>query len=161
MIQTKTKNWKAIAAMSINRVIGKDNQLPWDVPEDMKFFMDTTRGHTVVMGRKTFESLGKPLPKRKNVVITRNPDAMRDIQGIEVIRDLSEVDGLEIQGDLFIIGGSEIYTLALPYCSDLYLTHIKLTVDGDAYFPKFEDQFHLANTIAETEHCKICHYRHN
>lgn len=122
--------------------------------------MNTTKGHTVVMGRKTFESLGKPLPNRKNVVITRNPDALKHVNGIQVIRDLSEVDGLELQGDLFIIGGAEIYKLALPYCSDLYLTLIKMTVEGDTFFPEFENAFNLAKTLDETDRYAIRHYQH-
>jgi dihydrofolate reductase len=129
----------AIAAMSKNRVIGIDNDLPWHLPADMKYFMNTTRGHHVIMGRKTFESLGVPLKNRTNIVITR--DAFYLASGTTVAHSLAEA--LEIaacnhEPEVFIIGGAEIYKLALPVLDKIYLTEIDLHVErGDAFFPSF------------------------
>lgn len=132
----------AIAAMSKNRVIGVDNDLPWHLPADMKYFMRTTRNHHVVMGRKTFESMGVPLKGRTNVVITRDP--FFTASGILVTHSLHEA--LEIadanqEVEVFVIGGSEIYRLALPVLDRIYLTEIDLFVDkGDAFFPDFSPE---------------------
>lgn len=130
----------AIAAMSKNRVIGVDNDLPWNLPADMKYFMRTTRGHHVIMGRKTFESMGVPLKNRTNIVITR--DAFYMASGIFVVHSLSEALDLAQSNnelEVFIIGGAEIYKLALPVLDKIYLTEIDLHVDnGDAFFPSFK-----------------------
>jgi dihydrofolate reductase len=130
----------AIAAMSKNRVIGVDNDLPWNLPADMKYFMRTTRGHHVIMGRKTFESMGVPLKNRTNIVITR--DAFYIGSGIIVVHSLSEALDLaqsNNEPEVFIIGGAEIYNLALPVLDKIYLTEIDLHVDGgDAFFPSFK-----------------------
>lgn len=130
----------AIAAMSKNRVIGVENDLPWHLPADMKYFMRTTRGHHVIMGRKTFESMGVPLKNRTNIVITR--DAFYTASGILVAHSLHEALQLaeaSKQEEVFIIGGAEIYKLALPVLDRIYLTEIDLVVkDGDAFFPDFE-----------------------
>lgn len=134
----------AIAAMSKNRVIGRDNQLPWHIPEDFKHFKRTTMGKPVIMGRKTYESLGKPLPGRVNIVISRNPD---DIQGdvfavdtldkaIERAKAIAAADKVD---EIFIIGGGQIYEAALPQTDRLYLTIIDEIVEGDAYFPTFDE----------------------
>jgi dihydrofolate reductase len=130
----------AIAALAKNRVIGKDNDLPWRLPDDMKFFMETTKGHHVIMGRKNYDSLHpkfKPLPHRTNIVITRqeNFDAPGCIvlhavePGLEIARKNSETE-------CFIIGGAEIYKLAMPYTTRLYLTEIDAVVEGDTLFPE-------------------------
>lgn len=129
----------AIAAMSRNRVIGVENDLPWHLPADMKYFMRTTRGHHVIMGRKTFESMGIPLKNRTNIVITR--DLFYTASGILVTHSLNEA--LEIprsngEDEVFIIGGAEIYKLSLPILDRIYLTEIELKVEkGDAFFPEF------------------------
>lgn len=130
----------AIAAMSKNQVIGKDNDLPWHLPADMRYFMRTTKGHHVIMGRKTFESMGVPLKNRTNIVITR--DGFYSASGILVAHSLHEA--LQIaesneEEEVFIIGGAEIYKLALPLLDRIYLTEIDLIVsDGDAFFPKLD-----------------------
>ncbi|NND31921.1 MAG: dihydrofolate reductase [Saprospiraceae bacterium] len=130
----------AIAAMSSNRVIGRNNDLPWSLPADMKFFMRTTKGHHVIMGRKTFESMGVPLKNRTNIVITR--DMFYAASGIIVAHSLHEALAIAKkagEAEVFIIGGAEIYTLALPILDRIYLTEIDLTVqDGDAFFPEFD-----------------------
>jgi len=127
-----------IAAMSENRVIGKDNDIPWKMPVDMKFFRETTDGHPLIVGRKTFESFGSmPLPNRRNIVITRNRDY--DANGAEVVRNLDEA--LELvqkeTGEIFIGGGEQVYYAALPYADRIYLTTIHTEVEGDTYFPDF------------------------
>ena len=150
---------KAIAAMSMNRVIGARNKIPWHLPEDFKWFKQMTTGHVIVMGRKTFESIGKPLPNRKTIILTRSDCA---IPGVQTVADLGQISpsnpaigGLEI----FICGGAQIYEQALPMCSDLYLTLVKREVQGDTFFPPFE---HLFDFVAEIRDCpefKILHYR--
>lgn len=130
----------AIAALSENRVIGKKNDLPWKLPDDMKFFMNTTKGHHVIMGRKNYDSLKgkfKPLPDRTNIVITRQGEL--DAPGCVVLHDIAE--GLRLankngERECFIIGGAEIYQLAMPHTNRLYLTEIKAQIDGDTFFPE-------------------------
>ena len=152
------KPLKAIAAMSLNRVIGRANTIPWHLPEDFKWFKKMTTGHVLVMGRKTFESIGKPLPNRTNVVLTRSgviyPGTVTRATLLEVLQD-EQWRGREI----FVCGGAQVYEQALPFCSDLYLTLVKQTIDGDAFFPAFEDRFDLVGTVADTPEFAIRHYR--
>jgi dihydrofolate reductase len=150
------KHFKAIAAMSENRVIGKGNQIPWHLPEDFEWFKRTTTGHIVVMGRKTFESIGKPLPNRTTFVLSRTNFSF---PGVRTISALSQVDLENETRDVFICGGASVYGQALPFCSDLYLTFVKRTVDGDAFFPAFEDRFVLAGELLDTPEFKVLHYR--
>ncbi len=126
-----------VVAAAENNVIGKDNQLLWHLPKDLKFFKQTTSGGTVIMGRKTFESVGKPLPNRRNIVITRQSDF--HAEGTEVVHSLEAA--LEQCGDenrVFIIGGAEIYRQALPLTTELYLTRVHAAPDGDTYFPEMD-----------------------
>lgn len=124
-----------VAAAADNNVIGKNNTLPWRMPADMKFFMNLTMGHTVVMGRKTYESMGRPLPKRKNVVITRNKDFKAE--GCIVVSSLQEMKELcKEDGEVFIIGGAEIYKLSMKLADKIYLTRIHGDFEGDAHFPE-------------------------
>lgn len=128
-----------IAAMANNRVIGKDNALPWHLPDDMKFFMHTTSGHTVVMGRRNYDSLPpkyKPLPNRKNIVVSRQPHF--SAAGCQVVHSLNEAIALaekEKIEELFIIGGADIYEQSILMAHKLYLTEINATVEGDRFFP--------------------------
>jgi dihydrofolate reductase len=150
---------KAIAAMSLNRVIGAGNKIPWHLPEDFKWFKQMTIGHVIVMGRKTFESIGKPLPNRKTIVLTRSGGT---IPGAETVSDLGQInpDNPAIAGrETFICGGAQIYEQALPMCSDLYLTLVKREVEGDSFFPRFEHLFELAEEIRDFPEFKILHYR--
>jgi dihydrofolate reductase len=135
-----------IAAVSKNRVIGKNNDLPWKLPDDMKFFMETTKGHHTIMGRKNYDSIPqkfKPLPHRTNIVVTRKKNF--EAPGCIVVNSLEE--GLRISKDnseseIFIIGGAEIYKLGLPHAHRLYLTEIDAVIDGDTYFPEIaKDQW--------------------
>ncbi len=174
------KHFKAIAAMSLNRVIGAGNEIPWHLPEDFKWFKHKTTGHIIVMGRKTFESIGKPLPNRTTVVLSRGSFSF---PGVTTLGDMSELiawakapspvlrtpspppgerdgaRGQPVRREIFICGGAQIYAQALPQCSDLYLTLVKREVEGDAFFPPFEDRFELAEEIRDTPEFKILHYR--
>jgi dihydrofolate reductase len=149
-------NFKAIAAMSLNRVIGAGNKIPWHLPEDFKWFKQVTSGHVIVMGRKTFESIGKPLPGRTTIVLSR---AGRSIPGVRVISDFREIEFSRQAGDIFICGGAQVYQEALPLCSDLYLTLVKQEFHGDAFFPKFEHLFHPVHEIFDCPQLRITHYR--
>lgn len=127
-----------IWAMGENRVIGKNNKLPWHLPEDLKFFKRTTLGHPVAMGRKTWLSLGKPLPGRENIVITRNtefsPSGATVLNSIHQLITYSQ----EKHEEVFVIGGAEIYEAVLPYADRLYITVIHEEFDGDTYFPEID-----------------------
>jgi len=149
------KHFKAIAAMSLNRVIGAGNKIPWHLPEDFKWFKQMTTGQVIVMGRKTFESLGKPLPNRETLVLSRS--AFQS-PGVRTISNLDLIDLANETRQVFICGGAQVYAQALPSCSDLYLTRVKREVEGDAFFPLFEDRFTLAETIRDTPEFTILHY---
>ena len=133
-----------IAACSANHVIGKDNKLIWRVPGDLKRFKDMTSGHTVLMGRKTYESIGKPLPNRRNVVISRNPNLI--IEGCFNHTNLDECINL-YKNDLYIIGGEDIYKQTLSYADRIELTLIDKNFEGDAFFPKIPDCFKETSRI--------------
>lgn len=151
------KHFKAIAAMSLNRVIGDGNKIPWHLPEDFKWFKATTLGHVLVMGRKTFESIGRPLPGRETIVLSRSSWSHA---GVQTVASLDEVKSLAGDRQVFICGGAQIYAQALPLCSDLFLTLVKREVFGDAFFPHFEDRFELVAELRDTPEFKILHYRH-
>ncbi len=146
----------AIAAMSVNRVIGNGNQIPWHLPEDFKFFKATTMGHVLVMGRKTFESIGRPLPGRETIVLSRSGFAR---SGVKTIAGLNELAPLIDDRKFFICGGADIYRQALPLCSELFLTHVKRTVEGDACFPPFESEFQAVETLQDNSEFRIVRYR--
>jgi dihydrofolate reductase len=150
------KHFKAIAAMSLNRVIGAGNKIPWHLPEDFKWFKQLTTGNVVVMGRKTFESIGKPLPNRETIILSRSQFAY---PGVRTVSELGQIEATHETREVFICGGAQVYAQALPLCSDLYLTLVKREVEGDAFFPAFEDRFELAEEIRDTPDFKILHYR--
>jgi dihydrofolate reductase len=128
-----------IVAVAENGVIGARNGLPWRIPADLKRFKLLTRGHPVIMGRKTYDSIGKPLPERRNIVITRQDGWTA--AGVESVATLEAAIKLcEREPEIFVIGGAQIYALALPHADRLYLTRVHRIVDGDAYFPRWEDQ---------------------
>jgi len=143
-----------IAALARNNVIGKANDLPWHLPDDMKFFMQTTKGHHVIMGRKNYESLPekfRPLPNRVSIVVTRQVDYKAP--GCTVVHHLE--DGVKLaekngEQELFIIGGSEIYKLAMPIADKLYLTEINADIEGDTFFPSFDKK--LWNEVSRQHH---------
>ncbi|MGZ0654150.1 dihydrofolate reductase [Coraliomargarita sp. W4R53] len=141
-------SFKAIAAMSENRVIGNAGNIPWHLPEDFKWFKKTTIGDILVMGRKTYQSIGRPLPGRDTYVLSRTP---QHIPGVQIFHDLKELDQLETEKTIWIAGGGEIYTQMLSKCSELYLTRVHRTVEGDAFFPEFEDQFVFDSNIEKNK----------
>ncbi|GAB3316425.1 type 3 dihydrofolate reductase [Larkinella ripae] len=128
-----------IAAVAENGVIGRDNELVWRLPDDFKYFKQTTSGHPILMGRKTFESLGKPLPNRLNVVITRNaeyqPEGTLVVDSLEKALGEAQKTGI---AEAFVIGGAEIYKQAIAAADRLYLTEVKAAFEGDARFPDFD-----------------------
>lgn len=146
----------AVAAMSRNRVIGADGKIPWHLPEDLRWFKELTTGGTLLMGRVTFDTIGRPLPGRETIVMSRRPGL--EIPGVQVIRDLSGLRSARIKGDVFVVGGSEIYRIALPYCRDLYMTEVLRDVEGDRYFPVFEDLFRFSSILRETPEMRIVHF---
>ncbi len=126
-----------IVAMASNRTIGVDNTLPWRCPEDLRHFKALTMGHHMIMGRKTYDSIGKPLPGRTTVVVTR--DRKLKIEGCLVAHSLQEaVAACSGDNEIFIVGGAELYAQALPLADTLYLTEIQQDVEGDAHFPAFD-----------------------
>ncbi|MEX0431527.1 dihydrofolate reductase [Spiribacter insolitus] len=126
-----------VVAMSENRVIGRNNDLPWRLPDDMRHFVALTRGKPIVMGRRNFESIGRPLPNRQNIVMTR--DATWSADGVEAVRTLDEA--IAAAGDapeLMVIGGAEIYAAFLPIADHIELTRVRAELEGDTWFPAFE-----------------------
>ena len=139
-----------IAAISKNNCIGKNNQLPWDIPEDMKHFVKMTKNKTVLMGRKTWESIPKkfrPLPNRTNIIITRNINYKSEVpKDVEVYTSIKEAIHNHKDEEVIIIGGGQIYKQTVDLADKLYITHVNMTVDGDAFFPEIN-----MNTWQETE----------
>lgn len=137
-----------IVAIGNNYVIGKNGWMPWNLPEDLRHFKEKTLNHTVVMGRKTFEAIGKPLPKRRNIVVTRDP--RWHFEGVEIISDLQRFlqDHQDSQEEIFIAGGAQIYQMALPYAKKLIISHIDTEIDGDTFFPAWDrTKFEVTETV--------------
>lgn len=127
-----------IVAMDRNRAIGKDNALPWHIPSDLKYFKSITMGKPILMGRKTFQSIGRPLPGRQNIVLTRDPKWHAD--GVTVINDVSAAHTVtDDVTELMVIGGAEIYRALLHETDRLYITEVDLVVDADTYFPPLKE----------------------
>lgn len=146
----------AIAAMDARRVIGNAGALPWHHPEDLKFFKRTTLGHPVLMGRTTFESIGRPLPGRQNLVLSRT---LPEREGVTVIRDLGGLGAHCAEGEtVFVIGGAQVYAWLLPYCETLYLTLVSGEHEGDTFFPAFEADFELVEVLGRTEELEFRRY---
>jgi dihydrofolate reductase len=134
---------KIIVAMSENRVIGNNNELIWKLSSDLKRFKELTTGHPVVMGRKTYESIGKPLPNRRNIIITRNLEY--EVNGCEVVSSLEEAL-LLTNNDCFIIGGGEIYKQSLEVADKIYLTLVHKDFEGDTTFPELGKEWAIIDT---------------
>ena len=145
--------------MSLNRVIGAGNRIPWHLPEDFKWFKKLTTGQVIVMGRKTFQSIGKPLPNRTTIVLTRSAALIPGVRTISDLSQLSQVEPALTGREIFICGGAQLYQQALPLCSDLYLTLVQRVVEGDTLFPPFEDQFELVEEVLNHLEFKVLHYR--
>ena len=141
--------------MSLNRAIGFQQKLPWHLPEELKWFKSKTIDQVVVMGRRTYESIGKPLPRRENIVISRTGFSAPGIKSFPSLEDVP------IEGDprqFFLIGGYQIFLEGLPLCSELFLTLVKREVEGDVFFPPFEHLFMPAEVVLETREFTITRY---
>jgi len=147
---------KAIAAMASNRVIGRDGELPWHLPEDFRWFKKLTMGLPMVMGRKTCESIGRPLPGRRNLVVSRQ--WTQAPEGFELLDSTDALDELGLQGDVFVIGGAVIFEELLPRCEEVYLSYVFEQYPGDTFFPAFEDQFEMAEVLASYPEFELRRY---
>ena len=143
----------AIAAMSENRVIGDKGMIPWHLPEDYRWFKHRTMGGTLIMGRKTFAGIGKPLPGRETVVLSRTTATL----GVTTCADLLSLDATLATrpAPYWICGGTEVYRQFLGKCDVLYLTRVKRTMPGDTFFPPYEDTFELDQTIHENNQFRV------
>lgn len=138
--------------MGTNRVIGRDNKIPWHLPADMKFFKETTMGKPIIMGRKTYDSLGRALPGRRNIVMSRNQEF--EAKGCMVVASLQEaMNAVEGVREIMVIGGEELYRLFLPYAKRIYLTEIEAEFVGDSFFPVLEasDWIEVSRTTFEPD----------
>ncbi len=136
-----------IAAMAANRVIGRKGKIPWHIPAEQRFFRDTTWGFPLVMGRKTYESIGRPLPGRRNIIISRQTGLV--ISGCDVTSSL--IEAIRLCGmvkKVFIIGGAQIFVEAMPLADTIILSTLQREIDGDVYFPEIPEKFHLRSSIA-------------
>ena len=141
----------AIAAMSHNRAIGLEGRIPWQLSEDLKFFKRTTLGHVVLMGRKTYDSIGKPLPGRENWILSRSAE----IPGVQVLRSMDEIPSPPLGKNIYLIGGAELYAALLPRCTEILLTRVNLDTPGDAFFPAFEQNFDEGEILLTGEQFEI------
>lgn len=132
-----------------NRVIGKDNQLPWHIPEDLAYFKKHTIGKGIVMGRNTFESIGRPLPKRRNIIVSRNEGYKAE--GADVVHSLEDAIQLakEVHEEIMVIGGEQIFRSILPKADRLYITLIQKPFDGDTFFPEYGEEWQLVSESEE------------
>ncbi len=129
-----------VVAISENNVIGKNNKLLWHIPEDMKRFKELTTGHTIIMGRKTFESIGKVLPDRRHIILTRDSEYVVNNENVDIVNDINELDSyIDETEENFIIGGAIIYNQLIKRADKVYMTKIHKVFDGDAYFPKLSE----------------------
>ena len=135
---------KLIACVGKNYELGIDNHMPWSLKGDLKYFKETTEGQTVVMGKNTYLSIGRPLPNRRNIVITHG-DIEND--GVEVLHSIDDVNSIE--EDVFIIGGASLYEYFLPYASEIYLTEVDAEFEADTYFPKFDKRAYNDETVGQ------------
>ena len=128
-----------IVAVAKNNIIGKDNKLIWHLPEDLKRFKNMTTGHTIIMGRRTFESLGRVLPNRKHIILCNDMQMNIENENVEILEDISMLDKyINNDEENFVIGGATIYKLLMPYCKKMYITEIDKEFDGDVFFPEID-----------------------
>lgn len=148
----------AVVAMTADRIIGRDGTLPWHLPEDLAFFKRTTSGHPIVMGRKTYESIGRPLPKRRNIVLTRDP--AWSAPGVEVIHAPDELLALPELGEtVYVIGGAEIYAALLGVTDELLVSHVFENHPGDTRFPDFEGGYPQVEIVERHDTFEVRRYR--
>ena len=130
-----------IVAIANNNVIGKDNKLIWHLPEDLKRFKQITTGKNIIMGRKTFESLGRVLPNRKHIILCNDMEMDIDNENVEILDDISKLDKyINSEEECFVIGGATIYKLLMPYANKMYITKINESFEGDVYFPEIKEK---------------------
>ena len=130
-----------IVAKARNNIIGKENKIVWNLPADLKHFKELTTGHTIIMGRKTFESLGRVLPNRKHIVFSQNPDFKVEDENVSVVHSMLEIqEYIENEQENFVIGGAMIYNLLMPHVSKMYVTEIDEEFEGDSFFPKINTE---------------------
>lgn len=130
-----------IVAIANENVIGKDNKLIWHIPEDLKRFKEITSGHKIIMGRKTFESLGRVLPNRKHIVLCNDMKMKINNENVEILNDISKLDKyINSEEECFVIGGATIYKLLMPYANKMYVTKINQSFEGDVYFPEIKEE---------------------
>jgi dihydrofolate reductase len=135
-----------VVAISENNAIGNDNKLLWHLPADLKHFKEITSGHTIIMGRKTYDSIGKPLPNRRNIVITRNADL--NLEGVEIYNGLEQaLAQCRNEAEVFLIGGAEIYRQGLKYTDKIYLTRVHETYEADTFFPDLEPEIWMETQV--------------
>ncbi len=148
---------KAIVAMASNRVIGRDGDLPWRLPEDLKWFKKLTLGHPIAMGRKTMESIGRPLPKRRNLVISRSLEVAPE--GFELLSGCDQlVDTCSDSEVVFVIGGAQIYGELLSQCDEVILSYVFHPYEGDTHLPEFEDNFEMEEILYRDEDFELRRY---
>ena len=148
---------KAIIAMASNRVIGKDGDLPWHLPGDLKWFKKLTLDHSIIMGRKTMDSIGKPLPRRRSIAVSRSLDAA--LEGYELASSSEAAVTLVKDEDAaFVIGGAQLFADMLPRCSEVYLSYVFHPYEGDVHLPAFEDQFELKEVLHHDDDFELRHY---
>lgn len=130
-----------IVAKAKNNIIGKENKLIWNLPADLQHFKNLTTGHTIIMGRKTFESLGRVLPNRKHIVFSQNPEFKVKEEQVSIVHSMLEIqEYIENEEENFVIGGAMIYGLLMPYVTKMYVTEIKEEFEGDSFFPKIDPE---------------------
>ena len=130
-----------VVAKAKNNIIGKENKLVWNLPADLKHFRELTTGHVIIMGRKTFESLGRVLPNRKHIVFSQNPDFKVNDENVQVVHSMLEIqEYIENEEENFVIGGAMIYNLLMPYVTKMYVTEIDEEFEGDSFFPKINTE---------------------
>ena len=143
-----TPTFTGVVAMAADRAIGLNNTMPWRLSEDLKLFKRLTMGHPILMGRKTWDSLGRPLPGRQNIVLTRSADFVAP--GAIVIHDIAELDTLELQdSEVMVIGGAQIYKLMLPHMQGIYVSEVAGEWEADTWFPEFKEQFPIRKELEE------------
>tara|TARA_B100001013_G_scaffold305686_1_gene208548 strand:- start:4542 stop:5027 length:486 start_codon:yes stop_codon:yes gene_type:complete len=131
-------NISIVAAFAASKIIGHEGTIPWHLKEDLVHFRNLTKGSAVIMGRKTYESIGNPLPNRLNVIMTRNPRGLDGVEEVET-RERAIKIASEFSNDIYVIGGEDIYTEFLPIATNMYLTRININVDGDTFFPSWDE----------------------
>ena len=147
--------YMAIVAMAENRVIGYNGDIPWYLPEDFKWFKKMTEGHTVLMGRKTYDSIKKDLPNRQTIVLS----SQDNINKIDVVNEISEIEKVSKNPLIWVAGGEKIYRLMLYKCTDLYLTVVHKKPKGDTFFPEYESMFTKFKTISKNKDFTIEHWK--